>query len=196
MAKPPYFPFYPKDFAADDAVELMSTKAVGAYILLLCKAWHQDPPASLPNDDRVLARWSRLEPDDWREVKPEVVAAFTVGSDGRLHQKACDWCVKKNATNDKSARRSNMAAARKLGTHTKTQWEMLLRAVCGICPRCLEPWHCFDKDHIVPVYMGGSDAIENIQPLCANCNARKGPETIDWMQVRGMRNAGSAHSEV
>lgn len=87
MKKPPYFNFYPKDFASDDAVELMSTTAVGAYILLLCKAWHQDPPASLPNDDLLLARFARLTLDDWRQVKPEVLRAFTLGTDGRLYQK-------------------------------------------------------------------------------------------------------------
>lgn len=65
----------------------MSTTAVGAYILLLCKAWHQSPPASLPNDDRVLARYARMTPDDWQAVKPEVMAAFTTGNDSRLHQK-------------------------------------------------------------------------------------------------------------
>lgn len=87
MSRPPYFPFYVTDFAADPVVEAMSTEGVGAYILLLCKAWHQDPPASLPNTDRVLARYSRLTPDQWQEVKPEVTAAFSLGKDNRWHQK-------------------------------------------------------------------------------------------------------------
>lgn len=85
--KPPYFKFFPKDFAADSAVEAMSTQGVGAYILLLCKAWHEDPPGSLPSDDRTLARFSRLSSDEWAEVKPEVLAAFTLGDDNRIHQK-------------------------------------------------------------------------------------------------------------
>ena len=87
VKRPPYFPLYVKDFAADPVVEAMSTEAVGAYILLLCKAWHLDPPASLPADDRVLARWARLSPEQWSEVKSEVIAAFTLGDDGRMHQK-------------------------------------------------------------------------------------------------------------
>lgn len=87
MAKPPYFPFYVNDFISDPYVELMSTTAVGAYILLLCRSWHLDPPASLPDDDRQLARWARLTADEWTEVRPEVLLAFTLGSDSRLHQK-------------------------------------------------------------------------------------------------------------
>lgn len=85
--KPPYFPFYAKDFAADSRVEAMTTEQVGAYILLLCKAWNEDPPGSLPKDDTVLARWARLSPERWAEVRAGVLAAFQCGSDDRWHQK-------------------------------------------------------------------------------------------------------------
>ena len=64
---PPYFPFYPDDFACDGKVEAMTTEEVGAYTLLLCKAWREDPPGSIPDDDRVRARWTRLTPDRWTE---------------------------------------------------------------------------------------------------------------------------------
>lgn len=76
MAKPAYFPFYPRDFASDGVVEAMSTLAVGAYVLLLCKAWFETPPGSLPEDDAVLSRWARLSEVDWSNVRNEVLAAF------------------------------------------------------------------------------------------------------------------------
>ena len=85
--KPPYFSFYPKDFAADDKVEMMCTTAVGAYTLLMCKAWHQEPAASLPDDDELLARWARVTPNVWKKIKTRVLDAFYVGDDGRLYQK-------------------------------------------------------------------------------------------------------------
>jgi uncharacterized protein YdaU (DUF1376 family) len=84
---PPAFQFYPQDFASDSKVEAMSTEAVGAYILLLCKAWREEPPGSLPDDDSVLARWARLNPDRWAEIRPSVLAPFTLGTDSRWHQK-------------------------------------------------------------------------------------------------------------
>jgi uncharacterized protein YdaU (DUF1376 family) len=85
--KPPWFAFFPKDFAGDELVEAMSTLEVGAYILLLCKAWSSEPPGSLPDDDAVLARYARLDPGVWSEVKPRVLAPFSLGADKRWHQK-------------------------------------------------------------------------------------------------------------
>lgn len=37
-----------------------------------------------------------------------------------------------------------------------------------------------ERDHIIPTYQGGINEVTNWQPLCAKCNASKGPETIDW----------------
>jgi len=86
-SKYPYFPFYPGDFSADGKVEAMTTTEVGAYILLLCKAWFEDPPGSIPNNDRLLARWTRLTPGAWEKCRTGVLAAFTLGDDDRYHQK-------------------------------------------------------------------------------------------------------------
>jgi uncharacterized protein YdaU (DUF1376 family) len=86
-SKPPAFPFYVDDFASDGKVEAMTTEEVGAYILLLCKAWREDPVGSLPSDDRVLARWARLTSEVWSGCKPAVLSTFELRSDGRLYQK-------------------------------------------------------------------------------------------------------------
>ncbi len=71
---PAYFPFYPNDFASDDKVEAMSTLAVGAYTLLLCKAWQNG--GTLPDDDARLAKWARVTANAWEKIKPQVTAAF------------------------------------------------------------------------------------------------------------------------
>lgn len=87
MNRPHFFSFYPADFANDINVEAMSTLQVGAYLLLLCKAWQADPPASLPNDDVVLARFARVELALWQEIKSGILSVFKEGTDGRLHNK-------------------------------------------------------------------------------------------------------------
>lgn len=86
---PPYFPFYPTDFAASGTVEAMTTEEVGAYILLLCKAWHETPPCSIPDDDRILARWTRLGDDGWTRCRSTVRACFVL-RDGRLYNPRLD----------------------------------------------------------------------------------------------------------
>ncbi len=84
--KPPYFPFYPRDFASDGKVEAMTTEEVGAYTLLLCKAWLEEPAGSIPSDDAILTRWARLDAATWAKCRAAVLAPFVLGSDGRYYQ--------------------------------------------------------------------------------------------------------------
>ena len=61
------------------------------------------------------------------------------------------------------------------GFHTKGEWETLKAQVNWTCLACLkrEPEIKLTKDHIISAYNGGTDNIENIQPLCLPCNVRK-----------------------
>ena len=70
-------------------------------------------------------------------------------------------------------RRVSKAAAG--GSHTLGQWENLKAQYNWICPACkkIEPAIKLTRDPIIPIVKGGSDNIENIQPLCRNCNSQK-----------------------
>ncbi len=119
--RPPAFLFYVDDFASDGVVEAMSTEGVGAYTLLLCKAWREEQPGTLPTDDSVLARWARLTPDGWAEVKPSVLAAFSSGRDGRFHQKRMESEYRKLVESAARKRSNSQNAARERWKRTYMQ---------------------------------------------------------------------------
>ena len=73
---------------------------------------------------------------------------------------------------DRRRERENEAA----GSHTKEEWDEMV-AVYGCCLICGSK--NIVKDHIIPLYQGGSNCITNLQPLCRSCNSRKGPDRTD-----------------
>lgn len=82
---------------------------------------------------------------------------------------------------NRQKRSARLAEARLKGTHTKKEWEFL-KHICGdICVSCMGASRLInlEKDHIIPLYQGGSDSIDNIQPSCARCNASKGSDCTD-----------------
>lgn len=102
-----------------------------------------------------------------------------------MSQENAEW--REYSRNPASVRSRRMRAARKLGTHTAEEWAAL-QAICEHrCVRCSTDEWSLERDHITPIYQGGSDAIGNIQPMCARCNCSKGADCsdlrpADWLQ--------------
>ena len=95
-----------------------------------------------------------------------------------------DIMTQRRNARGKAKRRERMEFSRSLGTHTKEEWLALKMEFAGKCVRCGTGDLPVEKDHIIPIYQGGSDSIENIQPICSLCNVSKGPETFDWKTLR------------
>jgi 5-methylcytosine-specific restriction endonuclease McrA len=71
------------------------------------------------------------------------------------------------------------------GTHTIEEWHQLLRDTGNRCLRCGVSGKkvSLTVDHILPVSMGGTDSIDNIQPLCKPCNSAKHARVIDYRRA-------------
>lgn len=61
------------------------------------------------------------------------------------------------------------------GSHTTEEWLAKLAEFDGSCVTCGSSAR-IERDHIIPVTKGGTNDIENIQPLCLPCNRTKGAE--------------------
>lgn len=114
------------------------------------RQWHIKNYAA--NKEKILARNKA-----WAKANPEAVRRLSL-----------------EGTNRRNAR---MKGA--VGSHTHIQWVVLMNKFGWRCACCKQPKK-LTKDHIVPLVAGGSDYIENIQPLCRECNSSKREQTIDY----------------
>lgn len=160
---------------------------------LLCWAWKHD---GLPESEAVIQRIGRWSPAAWRRIWLVVGPKWEL-RDGRLRNERQEaerdrvLAVKRaasasasgkwqtaRAARHRETRSQRLSAARAKGTHTDAEWARMV-AIYGRCLRCGEADSKLAKDHIVPIYQGGSDAIQNLQPLCMRCNQSKGPDSTD-----------------
>lgn len=96
---------------------------------------------------------------------------------------AKEWQVKleKRRLNGR-IRRIRLKESKQKGDHTENEWIDMLNFFEFMCVRCLGGQDCdiIHKDHIMPIYQGGSHGLDNIQPLCLKCNTSKSSENKDW----------------
>jgi len=76
----------------------------------------------------------------------------------------------------------NKRIAENGGFHSQGEWETLKAQYNWTCPSCnrREPEIKLTKDHIISLIRGGSNNIENIQPLCMSCNLKKYTNSIKY----------------
>lgn len=68
------------------------------------------------------------------------------------------------------------------GSVTAQEWEALKKFYNYTCLCCKrrEPEIKLTLDHVKPLFVGGSNTIDNVQPLCGSCNSSKSTKWIDY----------------
>lgn len=97
----------------------------------------------------------------WKQAHPEEVLAYK----------------RSRGSVDEQRRRARKASAG--GTYTAAEWRALCAALGNRCLACGSAGP-LTVDHVVPLAMGGSNGVENLQPLCNPCNVRKGRSVMDY----------------
>lgn len=97
-------------------------------------------------------------------------AAYKGGAETEKMRKA--FCQRRRDTRKKTS-----------GGHTLEQWIEVKERFNNCCPNCgiHESQSKLTEDHIVPICKGGSDNIDNIQPLCFRCNSKKMTTPISYL---------------
>lgn len=120
-------------------------------------------------------KWHRKQSAKWRKKNPEKVNVIN----RRYYKK---WASKNRGRLRQKYRLRHYREKSAPGSHTLGEWELLKKQYGYCCPSCgkCEPEIKLTEDHIVPIIKGGSNYIENIQPLCRSCNCSKHTKTINY----------------
>jgi 5-methylcytosine-specific restriction endonuclease McrA len=126
----------------------------------------------------------RKRQKEWYSKNPEKGIAKTTRwrnkNIERYRKNLSNWA---RANKEKKRVNANNYAARKIkngGKITESQWVALCEKYNNTCLCCGRKDVKLTLDHVVPLKVGGTNSIENAQPLCQSCNSSKGIKIIDY----------------
>lgn len=127
---------------------------------------------------------------EWRKANPEKARANSYRQTAKLKAKNpnyhAEWEARNYATPEGRARviaNKNRRRARLMeatGEVTAEEFAELCLLYEGKCLACGRDDIRMTMDHVVPLSKGGSNTIDNIQPLCMPCNSKKSVSCTDY----------------
>lgn len=131
---------------------------------------------------QMLLKRVRRQSESVKKAESAAWKAYYIANRNYLNQQVIRW------GRNNPRRRAAIEATRRTrktlagGSYTIQEWLDLCAKYEYRCLCCgkQEPEIRLAADHIMPVAMGGSSNIDNIQPLCKSCNSSKGPKLIDF----------------
>jgi len=125
---------------------------------------------------KSVAKWLETNPGWSTEYQRNHYRANRV----RINERRKVWSAENGNKFLEYRNRRRALQAEAAGSHTVDEFVRLCVQFGGKCLRCNDPCSNLTQDHIVPLSLGGTDWIWNIQPLCRGCNASKGATVEDY----------------
>lgn len=145
------------------------------------RQWREKNPEKQKELNR---RWIKENPEKRKEQKRRNQRAHPDKARERSNRWRKNNRDKMNAQNHR--RRTSQTQAG--GSYTAQEWQALCKQYSYACLRCgkQKPNIKLTADHVLPVALGGSSDIDNIQPLCLSCNSWKHDKYIDFRTKPGV----------
>ncbi|QZE11304.1 HNH endonuclease [Streptomyces phage Forrest] len=119
---------------------------------------------------------------DNKEKVKEAAVRWQANNNEKVRGYKNKW---KRANKHKLAQYKHKRRAQESLSHfTAEEFKELCDAYGNICLRCGEE-KPLSVDHVIPLCDGGSNSIDNIQPLCVDCNCIKGRKATDYRELYG-----------
>lgn len=109
-----------------------------------------------------------------KKYNPEKEHEYYLKNKERKAINSKNW-IKNNPERHKLLLKSRRHSLRAAGKFPKNEWIKKLVELHYKCQICFksEPEVKITIDHIIPLKRGGTNDIDNLQPLCLSCNSRK-----------------------
>lgn len=135
------------------------------------------------SDEGYRSRLRQYRIDNPEKVKRWRATEYEKNRDDYI-RRAKEWREKNRAERRQISRRYKVKRKEweLSGTFSTEQWEELLSLANHRCLCCGASETVLTQDHIIPLSCGGSNTIDNIQPLCGPCNSRKATKIINYWE--------------
>ena len=166
-----------------DRVKTYQKKLRDAGICLKCRGKAREGKATCSScqekETARLQKWKQEHPDKVQQSSKRYYANNSEKERKRLK----DW-ENENKERTLLARRLGKYRHkhRKLsaGRFSMKEWKSLVLSFGNKCLWCGKTNTELTIDHVVPLIKGGTNNIENLQPLCRVCNSKKHDKIIDF----------------
>jgi 5-methylcytosine-specific restriction endonuclease McrA len=134
------------------------------------------------NRNRHLVRM-REQYQRHKETRDATTKKYKADHPDKARQYKQNWMDRNGITATEAAEKRRARMANSTVSYTRNEWKLLCAKYGNGCLACGKNDVKLTADHIIPLSIGGTNYIENIQPLCQSCNSKKWKRIIDYRPI-------------